>query len=912
MWPEASVRELAPPADESMRKNRWQGEVSARLSSLRLAPEREVEIVDELSQHLEDRYRELVAGGSSPEEATRQALAGFRSQAALAQWMAPLRQAHVSPAPVLAAPAGHQPSDLWQDLRFAARVLWKQPAFAATAILTLALGIGATTAIFSVIYGVLLKPLPFYDPDRLVTMRQHAPHGAGTNHGPATYLTYLENQRAFEAIGAWDPAEVSISQGRDPERVQALLVSASTLPLLRVRAVLGGLFTAADDTPGSRLRVVLTYGYWQRRFGGAESVVGRMVTIDGAPAEVIGVLPSSFQFLRVRPEILLPLPLDAGAPRGISFGFQALARLKPGVTLAQANADVERMISLLPPVFARLELQPNVRPLADDVIGDVGDVLWILMAAVGVVLLIACGNVANLFLVRAEGRQQELVTRAALGASRARIGRALLAESTVLALGGGVVGVALAQSAAALLRTMAPAELPRVEEIGIDATVLTFALIVSLLSGALFGLFAVVRFATPTMTALKEGARSAGDAPVRHRTHNLLVIGQVALALTLLVVSGLLVRTFVALRQVDPGFTRPQQVQTFVISIPPGLIEDDARAARTFEGISKRLAVVPGVTAVGLSSSITMDGEDNGNTIEIEGVPVPEGFAAPGRRFKSFAPGYFEAMGIRMAAGRSVTWREIHERRPVIVISEPLARELFGDPGRALGKRVRPRLQDTPWREIVGVTANERDDGLNRPPTAIVYWPLLNENYRWRTMAYAVRSTRVGTTGFLRELEQAVWAVDPNLPLARVQTLEEIQALSMAQTSFAVAMLGIAASVALVLGLVGLSGVIAYAVAQRTREIGVRMALGAQFADVRNLFLRQGLWLTGAGIAIGLVVAATAARVVSGFLFGVGPTDPATYAAVSAALAATGLVATYLPARRASRVDPVVALRGDA
>ena len=801
--------------------------------------------------------------------------------------------------------------DLWQDLRFAARTLWKQPGFAAAAILTLGLGIGATTAIFSVVYGVLLKPLPFHEPERLVSLRQHAPHGAGRNHGPATYLTYRENQRVFEAIGAWDPTDVSITEGGEPERVQALLVSAATLPLLRVQPVVGRFFSNEDDVPGNPLRVVLTYGYWQRRFGGTEKVVGQPLVIDGRPAEVIGVLTSSFKFLRTRPAILLPMPLDANAPRGISFGFQALARLKPGVTLAQANADAARVISLLPPVFARLELQPDVRPLADDMTGNVGEMLWILLAAVGVVLLIACGNVANLFLVRAEGRHHEFALRSALGASRGRITRAILSESVVLALAGGAVGVALARVATVLLRAIAPAELPRVDDIAIDVTVLLFTLAVSVLSGVLFGLIAVLRFGKPGITALKEGGRSASDAPGRHRTRNALVVGQVALALTLLIVSGLMIRTFVAMRLVDPGFTRPEEVQTFVIATPAGLISNPQQAALTHERVAERLARVPGIMSVGLSSSITMDGENNGNPLEVEGAPLPEGARTPLRRFKSFAPGYFETMGNRLVAGRSITWREIHERRPVIVISETLAREYWAEPSTAIGKRVRAMQRDAPWREIVGVVGAERDDGLNHPPTAIVYWPMLNENYRWRTMAYAVRSTRVGTPGFLRELEQAVWSVDPRLPLADVRTLEEIQARSMAQTSFALVMLSIAASVALLIGVVGIYGVIAYAATQRTREIGVRMALGAQAGDVGRMFLRQGLSLTVTGIALGIGVAVALTRVMSAFLFGVGPTDPMTYAIVSGVLAVVALLATYLPARRASRVDPVVALRAE-
>ncbi len=802
--------------------------------------------------------------------------------------------------------------ELGQELRYATRVLWKQPGFSAAAVLTLALGIGATTAIFSVVYGVLVKPLPFDDPERLVSLQQIAPHGAGTNHGRGTYLTYRENQHVFEAIGAWDPTEVSITGRGNPERVEGLRVSASTLPLLRVHPILGRVFSAEDDTPGAPPRVLLTHGYWQRRFGGAETVVGQQLIVDGRSAEVIGVLPASFKFLRTRPAIVLPLPLDVNAPRGISFGFQALGRMKPGVTLAQANADVARMISLLPPVFARLELRPYVRPLGAEVIRNIGQILWILLAAVGVVLLIACGNVANLFLVRAEGRHHELAVRAALGASRGRIARALLSESVALALAGGLLSVWLAQAAIALLRTIAPAELPRVDDIGIDWTVLLFTMSVSVLSGVLCGALAVLRFGKPSMAALKEGGRSASDAPSRQRTRHALVVAQIALALTLLIVSGLMIRTFIAMRQVDPGITRSEEVQTFVLAIPAGVIADPQQTVGASAAVAVQLARVPGVTSVGLSSSITMDGEDNGNYAAIEEFPDPDGAMVKLRRFKSIGPGYFETMGNRVVAGRSITWTDINEQRPVVMISEPLAREYWGEPAKAIGKRLRGWSSRFPWREIIGVSGSERDDGLAQPPTQIVYWPLLSESYEWRTIAFAVRSARVGTPGFVRELEQAVWSVNPNLPLATVQTLEEIQENSMTQTSFALVMLGIAASVALLIGMVGIYGAVAYAAAQRTREIGVRMALGAQIGDVRHMFLRHGLWLTALGTAIGIGIAVIVTRVMSAFLFGVAPIDPITYVAVSAVLGGMTLMATYIPARRASRVDPVVALRGEA
>ena len=901
---------MSDPSPEAARKARWADEVRTRLAALRLSPAREAEIVDELAQHLEDHYRELRSAGTEPDDAMRLTLAQFRSGNVLARYMAPLRQSNSPPPVTPGSRPRHLLGGLWQDLRYAARAFWKQPAFASTAVLTLALGIGASTAIFSVVYGVLLKPLPFAEPERLVTVLHGARQGIGRNHGPTTYFTYRENQRVFEDIGAWDDAEVSITGRGDPERVPALLVNDATLPLLRVHPIAGRLFTAEDVGPGGPLRVMLTNGYWQHRFGGAESAIGDIIVIDGRPAEVIGVLPSSFRFLRLKPVVLLPMQLDPSVPRGISFGFQVLSRLKPGVTLAQANDDLARMIPLLPSQFAPLELFPDIRPLAADVIGNIGDILWILLAAVGVVQLIACGNVANLFLVRAEGRHQELAMRAALGASRVRLARTLLSETVLLAVAGGAVGMVLAEAGIRLLRVIAPAQLPRVDEIAIDVTVLLFTLSISVVAGVLCGMVAVFRFGAPGLPAIKEGGRSASDAPGRHRARHVLVVTQIALALILLIVSGLMIRTFVALREVDPGFTGPEEVQTFRVAIPSGLISDSELAARTHLQIAERLAQVPGVISIGASTSITMDGENNLNYIEIEGIAYPEGQLAPLRRFKSIAPGYVETMGNRLAAGRSITWSEILERRPVIMISEPLARRYWQAPAAALGKHVR-NSSTSPWREIVGVVANERDDGLNLQATEIVYWPMQSEGYRWRTMAYAVRSSRVGAAGFVRELQHAVWSVNPNLPLANIETLAEIQSRSMAQTSFAMTMLVIAASVALLIGVVGIYGVIAYVAAQRTREIGIRIALGAQFRDVRRIFVGQGLWLTGAGIAVGVALALPLTRVMSAFLFGIGPMDPATYAGVSALLAAVAFAATYLPARRVARVDPLIALRAD-
>ena len=798
------------------------------------------------------------------------------------------------------------------DLRLALRALVRSPGFTAVAILTLALGIGATSAIFSVVHGVLLKPLPFAEPGRLVSlMHRGAVQGpALMNQGAATYFTYLDHQRAFDAIGAWDTRQVSITGRGEPERVAALAVSATTLPLLGVRPASGRLFTADEDAPGAPLRAILTHGYWQRRFGAASDVVGQTLTVGDQVAVVVGVLPASFRFLRADPAVVLPLQLDRAEAQAASFGFQAIGRLKPGVTLSQANADVARMIALLPPALAMFELRPGVRPLAEDVVGSLGEVLWVLLGAVGVVLLIACVNVANLLLIRAEGRQHEFALRAALGASRGRVARAVLAESVVLALAAGALAVLLAQGAVAVLRRTAPAQLPRVDEIAVDPTVLLFTAGIAAAAGLLAGLITVARFGAPSAAALREGSRSVSDGPGRQRTRDALVVAEVAMALVLLVVSGLMVRTFVALRQVDPGFVRPEEVQTFRVALAARGAEDDARVARTHQEIAERLAAVPGVVSVGLSSHITMDGEDNTNPLYVEGVPVPAGALPPLRRYKTVAPRFFETMGIRLVAGRAVTWADIAARRPVAVVSEALAREHWREPSQAIGKRVRGD-QDTPWREVVGVVGDERDDGLDKPATPIVYWPLRDDTYRPKSMAFAVRSGRVGEQGFVRDLQRAVWAVAPDAPVAAVQTLDEIQADSMARTSFAMVLLAVAAGMALFLGLVGVYGVIAYAATRRTREIGIRMALGARAASVRRLFLRDGLTLAGIGIVLGVVASLALTRVMTALLFGVAPTDPLTYATASAGLAAVALLATWLPARRAARVDPAVVLRAE-
>jgi predicted permease len=812
-----------------------------------------------------------------------------------------------------------------------ARRLLRAPTFAIVAILTLALGIGANTAIFSVVRGVLLKPLPFSDPDRLVGVWLSAPGlGIGDlNLSPATYLINREEGRVFEDIGLWDGGAVSVTGRGEPERVQVLFVTDGTLPLLRVNPVLGRTFTADDDSPKTPDRLLLTHAYWQRKFGSDPSIVGKAVDVDGRPREIIGVLPASFRFLNENPQLVMPFRFNRPNLHAANFSYQGVARLKPGITIEQANADVARLIPIvperfpMPPGFTRkmfddVKMGPNVRPLSVDVIGNVDRVLWLLLGTVGFVLFIACANVANLFLVRAEARQQELAIHAALGAGSRQIAWQLLSESLTLGLLGGAAGLALAYGGIRVLVANAPDGLPRVTEIGIDPLVLLFTLGASLLSGLLFGLIPVFKFAKPNLAgALKEGGRLSSAGRERHRARNTLVVAEVALAVVLLIGSGLMIRTFQAMRKVDPGFTRPEQVLTFRVSISSNLIQDDEQAIRTHEQIVRAIEGIAGVQSVGVSNSITMDGFDSNDPIFVEEFP-PEGDKLPPlRRFKWTAQNYFTTMGNRIVAGREMTWGDVYSRAQVVVVSETFAQDYWKTPGEAIGKRIRQTPKHD-WFTIVGVSGSERDNGVVRPATAIVYWPLLinrhfaGKPFAQRNLAYVVRTDRTGSPTLLSEIQRAVWAVNGNLPLASVRTLDTIRARSMAQTSFALVMLGIAAAVALLLGVVGIYGVIAYIATQRTKEIGIRMALGAAARDVSGLFLRQGIALAAIGITIGLLGAAWLTRAMSSLLFNVSPLDPITYVAVAVALAGTAALASYIPARRAARVDPADALRWEA
>jgi putative ABC transport system permease protein len=816
-------------------------------------------------------------------------------------------------------------------LREILRRLSRTAGFASVAVLTIALGIGANTAIFSVINGVLLKPLPYPKPDELVGMWHSAPgiNIPELNQAPSNYFTYRDQNRTLTDMGLYNNRSASVTGLDQPEQVQTIEVTDGTLPILGVPPVLGRWFERKDDLPGSAKTVMLGYGYWQSKFGGERSVLGRRILVDGDAHEVIGVMPREFRFLDYKFSLIVPMRLDRNKTFLGNFSYRGVARMRPGITVAQVNADVARMLPMVyaafppPPgfnehIFERARIGPNVRPFAKDLIGDVGSVLWVLMGTVGLVLLIACANVANLMLVRAEARQQELAIRSALGAGWNRIAGELLSESVVLGLLGGAAGVGLAYGALKLLVALAPAGLPRLDEIAIDTRTFLFALALSILSGLIFGLIPVFRYAgiRPAL-GLRQGGRSFSHSRERHRVQNILVIVQVGLALVLVIGSGLMIRTFWALQRQSPGFTRPEQVQILRIAIPETEVKEPERVARLQQAIVEKLRQIPGVSEAGISSSMTMDRRTNNDLIFVKDHAYNESELPPIRRIKYISPGFFKTVGNPLIAGRDLTWTDIYNFVPVALVSENFAREHWGNPTVAVGKRIRENSKDE-WREIIGVVGNELDDGANKKAPTVVYWPLMMKQY-WidpvfvarYPMAFALRTPRAGSEQLATEIRQAVWSVNPDLPVADVGTQEDIYKKSMARVSFTMVMLALAGGMALLLGMIGIYGVISYSVTQKTREIGIRTALGASESQVVSMFVYRGLRLSIVGVALGLAGAVASTRLMTSLLFGVSAMDPVTYAAVAAAVITAAVAASYVPSRGAARAVPLEALRAE-
>jgi predicted permease len=875
-----------------------------------------------IHEHLEERTEELMEEGMQREEAERTARREFGNVTLIEehsrevwQWM---------PLEAIAA-----------NVKFALRRLRKSPGFAATVLLTLAIGIGANTAVFTVLNTVLFKPLPYQDPERLVSLWLQAPGAAGLTNftdglllSPSLYFTFAEHNRTFQSVGIWTTDTANVTGLARPEEVHTGLVSDGVLETLGVPPAAGRWLSHEDQQPHGAQRVMLSYGYWQTRFGGDRAVIGSNITIDSQPREIVGVMPRGFRLVNRDFDVLIPLAFNRNELKLAGFGFQGIARLRPGASIAQADADITRMLPIWmdsfsngpgidPHFYETWQITPALRPLKQQVLGNVGNVLWVVMATIGLVMLIACTNVANLLLVRADARQQELAIRAALGAGRRRIAAELLVESVLLGVLGGLLGVGVAYAGLQLLASIGPANLPRLNEITLDASSMGFTLLLSLFSGVLFGAIPAFKYSRAG-SALSRGTRTASTSREHRHSRNVMVVAQVAMALVLLVSALLMIRSFQALRTVEPGFGDPSHMQTLRISIPNSLVPDPQAVTRIENNIVDRLNAIPGVASVGFITAMPMQAlGSNWDEIRVEGKDYT-GTNPPLRFFNYVSPDYFRAAGTRLVAGRDFTWDDVYGLRRFVVVSENFARESWGSPAAAVGKRVR-QFSDQPWLEVAGVVEDVRQNGVDEKAPAIIYWPaMLNDPYTpkptidaARGITFAIRSDRTGKEGFLGELQQAVWSVNANLPVAGIETMQTIYDRSMARTSFTLVMLAIAGAMALALGVIGIYGVISYAVSQRTREIGIRLALGSPKAELRWMFVRSALLLTGAGVVIGVAAAAGVTRFMKAVLFGISPLDPFSYVAIPLILISAAALASYLPARRAAAVDPVEALRAE-
>jgi predicted permease len=822
-----------------------------------------------------------------------------------------------------------------RNLRYALRGLRGAPTFTFAAVVTLALGIGATTAIFSVVYSVLIKPLPYPNGGDLVRIRHTAP-GNNIDDLAANanmFLTYRDENRTLASIGLWQEGDATLTGSREPARVRALRVTEGTLQTLGVQPMRGRWFTEAEHGPVGEgpEAVILSHAFWQTQFGGDEAAIGADLSIDSRPSRVVGIMPPEFDFLDMplQPDVIVAVRINpARTPHGI-YQYQMLARLGPGVTVAAASADIERMLPiwidawpLIPgaPATAydairNMRITPIVRPLKDDLVGGVSSMLWVLMGAVGAVLLIACANVANLTLVRADARRQDLAVRAALGAAPARIAIELLVESLVLGIVGSLVGLVFANAGLHLFIAIGPSDLPRLREITIYPPVLAFAMVVSLASTLAFGSITALKHALHIDKPMSVTARGSTASRERNATRSALVVVQVGLALVLVVSAALMIRTFQAMRDVDPGFSEPETIQTARIWIPTAVFPEAERYTRIQREILDKIVALPGVVSAGFASAVPMEAPGSDSGIAVEGQTVV-GDAPPSRRYAFVSPGYFEALGTRLIAGRSFTWSDLEAGGRVAVISQNFAREIADDPAAALGRRVRlaPFGQDA-WREVIGVVQDVHQDGLHEPAPSSVYWPVLAENMFARpvtgtpSVTFAIRSERAGTATLMEEVRQAVRSASASIPIGQERTMRDYYAGSLARTSFTLVMLTIAGTIALILGVIGIYGVIGYIVSQRTREMGIRSALGASPRHLERMFVLHGLALTGVGAFVGLVTAVALGHLMSSLLFGIGPTDAAAYGSALGVTLAAAALASYLPARRASRVDPIETLR---
>ena len=798
------------------------------------------------------------------------------------------------------------------DIRYALRNLLRRPTFTLIAVVTLALGIGANTAIFSAINALLLKPLTFPELDRVVAIWDKLP-SRGVMHNEvavANYLDWQSQTQSFEQLGLYRWWSANLTGIDPPERIQGFLVTANFLDVTGIKPILGRNFSAEENQPGKDQVAVITHSLWQRRFGGDPNILHKTITINSIVRTVIGVMPEHFNYPKGA-EVYAPLPMtpELMKNRG-SHGYYVIGRLKPSASIEGAQAEIDNISARLEQQFPETNKgwSATVFPIVADTVRMYDTALWVMMAAVGFVLLIACANVANLMLARASGRQKEIAVRTALGASRWRIVRQLLTESVIVALAGGTLGILIGFSGIDALRAANPGEAtkyaPGWYQLGINSTVLLFTLGLSLLSGIVFGLAPALQVSRPNLNdSLKEGTR--GTTGTSHRLRSSLVVFEVALSLMLLVGAGLLTRSFLSLLRTDPGFN-PDNVITMNLVLPAAKYKDRPARAAFYDDLVQRVKTQPGVQSAAFVNYLPLGGSNSSDSYLVEGEPE----AAPGQeqdgRYRVATPDYFRTMDISIVRGRAFTEQDKAGAPPVVIVNETLARKHW--PGQdPLGRRIRfyGPLEKAPWMEVVGVIKDVKHE-LNIPVEPEYYLPHAQDP--WNAMILVARTT-VDPASLSAALRQQVWAIDKDQPVFDVKTMQEVRSISVAIYSFSSVMLAIFAAVALVLAAVGIYGVMAFAVTQRTQEIGIRMALGARRADVLKLVVKHGMKLALLGIVIGLAGSWVLTRFIAKLLVGVQPTDLLTFSLVSVCLLVAAFVACYLPARRATKVDPLVALR---
>jgi putative ABC transport system permease protein len=818
---------------------------------------------------------------------------------------------------------------LWQDLRYGARTLWKNPGTTFVIIVALALGVGANTAIFSVVNAVLLRPLPFDNPEQLVVVWETNP-ARGVQAGtpsPPDFREWRQRTQAFEQMAAFYEEDYNLSGTGEPERLSGAVASANFFSTLKVNAAAGRTFQPDEEQFGAHRVAVLSHGLWQRRFGGNTQILGQTINLNNQPYTVIGIAPPDFQLAGVRAELWTPMafaPGDRYNTRGNHF-LNVVARLKPGMSIAQAQADMDVITRQLAEAHEmNAGLGAKVVPMHEEAVGSYRPALLVLLGAVGFVLLIACANVANLLLARSAARQKEFALRATLGASRLRTVRQLLTESLLLSVLGGGLGLLLAMWGVDLLVALSPAELPRVAEIGVDGRVLTFTLSLSVLTGIVFGLAPALQASHLDLNeALKEGGRSVTGGKRTRRLRGALVVAEIALSLVLLAGAGLLINSFWHLTQVSPGF-KTDNLLTMQIALPeskypPG---EPHRVQALYRQLLERVATLPGVQSVGATSSLPLAAGGWGKLLSVEGRPAPPSLETiPLVQYRHVSANYFSTLGVSPVKGRLFTEQDNANSPPVALINEEMARRFF--PGEdPVGKRIwmgppesmlpggaLPQGYSFPRLTIAGVVNDVKHQGLNQQAGPEVYTPhSQGAGETQRSMFLAVRTT-VDPLSLAAAVRNEVRAVDKDQPVADVQTMEQRLAASLAGPRFNMLLLGLFAAVALALAAVGLYGVMAYGVTQRTHEIGIRMALGAQRSNVLRLVVRQGMLMALVGVALGLAASFALTRVMASLLFGVSATDPLVFTIIALLLAVVAFIASYIPARRAIKVDPMTALR---